>query len=530
MKPPLDQLKHCINIYNEAHAAYQSKDYETALRLLREMQALAGRQSLRSLLLEAYIERERNSLLSELMTLERLIRLFGESDDPLLSDAWSLLGAALSKVGDGALASNAFLQSVEKETDLTKKLVEFSNAIFTLNHVADVSADTMQGLYDRYRALLSDVKPFTRECYGHKVLRIGYISGDFRQHPVAYFVYALLKYHDTTRFTVYCYAVNQTNDVLTEQLQRLPIVWRDVRTKDWAEAARIVRDDEIDILVDLSGHTAGNCLPVLAWQPAPVQICGIGYMNSTGLRNVDYFLSDVHCAPTSDSPYFTEKLLRLPRTHLCYTRPSPFPDILSLPPCRRQGFITFGCFNNYAKITDTMLMLWSQILERVPGTRLLLKHQIFSSKEGRRLAENRLVRLGIDVERVTARGFSDEYLSEYNDVDIALDTAPYTGGLTTCEALYMGVPVITLAGNRHGARFGVSLLNNVGLSDLVAQTPEEYVAIAVELANSPKVINGLRHKLRGMMASSPLMDRLGYVREVEEAYSDIALEKGLITP
>ncbi len=479
-------------------------------------------------MLEAYINRERRNPLSELLTLQRLLGLFGDSSDPLLPDAWSLLGAVLSNTGDGALASDAFLQSSEGEADLAKKLVEYSNAIFSLNHMPDVPPSHWQALYEGYRALLTGIKPFPQENYGHKRLRIGYLSGDFRQHPVAYFVYALLKCYDTDKFQVYCYAVNQDDDVLTGQLRRLPVLWRDIRTKDWAEAARIVHEDEIDILVDLSGHTSGNCLPVLAYQPAPVQMCGIGYMNSTGLLNVDYFLSDVYCAPEEESAFFTEKLLRLPHTHLCYTRPHPFPDVMALPPCQRKGVVTFGCFNNYAKITDAMLELWRQILDRVPDARLLLKHQIFGSDEGRRLADARLRRTGIDIARVVVRGFSDDYLSEYNDMDIALDTSPYTGGLTTCEAMYMGVPVVTLAGNRHGARFGASLLTNVGLDGLVAESPAEYVDISVELASQPGVITELRRRLRQMMANSPLMDQLGYVCEVEEAYRIIAREKGLL--
>ena len=322
--------------------------------------------------------------------------------------------------------------------------------------------------------------------------------------------------------------MNQKDDILTGELRKLAVSWRDIRTKNWEDAARIIRDDEIDILFDLSGHTANNALPVLAYQPAPIQMCGIGYMSSTGLANVDYFLSDIHCAAAETSPFFTEKLLRLPHTHLCYTRPRPFPDILSLPPCRRGRYVTFGCFNNFAKITDAMLALWRQILNRVPGARLLLKHRIFAGKEGRRLVDDRLRRAGIDPGRVAGRDFTDDYLSEYNDIDIALDTAPYNGGLTTCEALYMGVPVVTLAGTSHGSRFGKSLLTNAGLAGLVANTPADYVDIAVELAASPDVIAGLRRRLRPMIAASPLMDRQGYVREVEAAYTQIAKEKGLL--
>ena len=252
-----------------------------------------------------------------------------------------------------------------------------------------------------------------------------------------------------------------------------------------------------------------------------VLYCCIGYMNSTGLTNVDGFLSDVYCAPRVTDPFFTEPLLRLPRTHLCYTRPHAFPDIMDKPPCRRSRYATFGCFNNFAKVTERMLALWQKILDRSPTARLLLKHKIFDSAEGREYADARLRQAGIDRGRVEYRGFSSGYLAEYNDVDVALDTAPYTGGLTTCEALYMGVPVVSLTGNRHGARFGYSILHNIGMSDLAAETPEDYVETAVALAASPETLAGLRRFLRPMMARSPLMDGRGYTRAVENMYDKV---------
>ena len=196
------------------------------------------------------------------------------------------------------------------------------------------------------------------------------------------------------------------------------------------------------------------------------------------------------------------------------------PDVAP-PPCLSRGHITFGCFNNYSKVTDAMLLLWRKILADVPGARLLLKSRLFGSEEGRSLAVERFGRLGLDASRIELRGFSSDYLAEYADMDIALDTAPYTGGLTTCEALYMGVPVVTLKGGTHGARFGASLLQNAGLPELVAEDAAQYVEIAKLLASSPETLRMLREKQRDMLLASPLMNFRQYVQEVEAAYEEV---------
>ena len=189
-----------------------------------------------------------------------------------------------------------------------------------------------------------------------------------------------------------------------------------------------------------------------------------------------------------------------------------------MPPCLRKGYITFGSFNNFAKVKDSVLLLWGQILERVPAARLLLKHSLFDSEEGRQYAMQRLQRLGLPLTRIDMRGFSVDYLEQYHDIDIALDSTPYQGGLTTCEALYMGVPVVTLIGNRHGARFGYSFLANIGLTELAADSPQAYVSIAVQLCQDHQLLVQLREVLRRMMKQSALMDSAQYMRDLEDVY------------
>ncbi len=269
--------------------------------------------------------------------------------------------------------------------------------------------------------------------------------------------------------------------------------------------------------MELGGHTGSYALPVLAYRAARVQISGIGYFNSTGLAGCDGFLSDIYCAPEENSPYFTERLLRLPHTHFCYQPYKEFPEVVP-PPCLKKGYITFGSFNNFAKVNDGMLLLWGEILAKVPDARLLLKHKLLGTEEGLAYTIRRLEKLGLPLERIELRGYSKDYLQEYGDMDIALDTSPYPGGLTTCDALYMGVPVVTLCGNRHGARFGESFLRNLGLGELSAASKEQYAALAAALASDYEFLALLRGRLRRMMQESPLMDSRAYMRDVEDLY------------
>ena len=292
-------------------------------------------------------------------------------------------------------------------------------------------------------------------------------------------------------------------------------IWRDISALSDAHAAQLIRDDEIDILFDLSGHTLGNRLRVADYRPASVQISGIGYMNSTGLDCFDYFLSDIYCG--GDENFFTEKLIRLPRIHICYEPPTKTLEPAAEPPCLKKNFITFGCFNSYAKITDTILVAWKKILDKIPNSRLILKHKIYGTSDGKKFVGERLKRLGFDLARIEMRAHTANHLIEYGDIDIALDTFPYTGGVTTCEALFMGVPVVSLYGNRHGTRFGLSILKNIGLEELATDSIDEYINRAAALAGDKELISILRKNLRGMMIKSALMNSELYLRDIEEA-------------
>lgn len=506
--------------------AYDEARAEIArIRAIQPDHAGAARQ-------EIYIDRAEGKIRTQIVHLRAFVAMLEEriaaGDRPdyhrvFLASAYSLLGAALTLTGESAAAVEAFLTSSRLETTREKKAVEYSNALFASNYLpADLRASYAE-LARGYGALYRDVRPLSVAAdarRGHERIRIGYISPDLRAHPVGTLVRPLLTAYDRTRCAVYCY-MNGAEDALSQEFHAAVDVWRNIRGMDAAEAAALVYGDEIDILVDLAGHTEDNALPVLAHRPAPVQVTGIGYFNTTGLTTVDYMLSDVHVDPigTTD-PAFTEEMIRLPHSHFCYMLPEDLPS-LTPPPMERRGYVTFGSFNNFSKVTDEVLRLWGTLLERVPRSRLLLKSKLFGSAEGREVAAERFARCGIPVERVEMRGFGPNHRAEYADMDIALDTFPYTGGITTCEALAMGVPVVTLRGASHGARFGESLLRNANLTELIADTPATYVQIAATLASAPETLAALRTNLRTILAHAPLTDAPLYVRDVEAAYAEI---------
>ncbi|WP_415944887.1 hypothetical protein [Selenomonas montiformis] len=512
-----------IEAYRNAFGLWQKKQLVGAEQILRSFWQRSGMKSLRGMLLMAYILRDQQKYVSEVRVLEALFERFaGSGEAKLLADAWSILGSALRMLGESELSVEAFKKSVELEPDKEQKLVECSNALFSANAIDGVTAEYMQSLYTLYRRLLADleIEPYPAEDWQHEKIRVGYLSADLRDHAVAQFVRPLFCQYDRNRFRVYGYSLVRRPDGVTAVLQQGCDVWRDVSACSWAEIARQIRADEVDILVDLAGHSAENALPVFAYRPAPVQISGIGYFNSTGMQEMQGFLSDRYCSPEEHSPYFTEKLLRLPQSHFCYQPFSAFPPVGQLP-CLVKGYVTFGCFNNFAKVNDGMLLLWKEILQRVPDSHLLLKHSLLDTEEGLSYTRQRFERLGMPMERIEFRGLSRDYLEQYNDMDIALDTSPYPGGLTTCEALYMGVPVVTLKGNRHGARFGYSFLANLGLQELVAEDAKGYVDIAVKIAGDSELLSLLRANLRRMMQASPLMDSDAYMRAVEDLYQQL---------
>ena len=540
--------------YVLAASLVQLGDYEAARAEIARIRESAPAHP-GAALQEIYIEKAEGRTRTELEHLAALIsyleeRLAEEPPAPLaayyrkfLAESYSLRGSALTLAGSATEGVRAFLAASRMEADEAQAIAEYSNALFALNYVAVEERAPFAGLAEGFDGFFSHVERMThtRVQHAHARLRIGYISPDLRHHAVAFFLLPLLRAFDRERFEVFCYANNSEDAVSRTMAQQSGVHWRNILGLLPEEAARLVAADEIDILCDLSGHTKDNCLAVLARKPAPVQVTGLGYMGPTGLSTIDYLLGDrvLDAAEEAEDAAAercrgavedgasqgareerSERPLSLPHSHFCYLPFVAMPDVAP-PPCLSRGYVTFGCFNNYSKVTDAMLLLWRQLLTDVPGARLLLKSRLFGSEEGRSLAVERFERLGLDASHIELRGFSSDYLTEYADMDIALDTAPYTGGLTTCEALYMGVPVVTLKGGTHGARFGASLLKNAGLAELVAKSEREYAEIAKLLASSPETLQMLREKQRDMLLASPLMNFRQYVQEVEAAYEKV---------
>lgn len=350
-------------------------------------------------------------------------------------------------------------------------------------------------------------------------LRIGYVSADFRDHTVASVLEPILASHDHGQFQVFCYANVVRPDAVTERMRGYADQWRSIVGVPDDEVAAQIQRDAIDILVDLSGHTAGNRLLVFARKPAPVQVHHLGYLNTTGLPAIDYRFSDPHADPPGKTEqFYTEKLVRLPEIAWCYRTPAA-PEVGELP-ARKAGHVTFGCLNNPAKVTPEVIALWSRLLTAVPGSRLLLTGGAVPADRG---VQETFARHGIGADRITLmpRRSKDEYFALYNTIDIGLDPFPYNGGVTTCDALWMGVPVVTLAGTTYASRQGVTLLTNLELKELIAQTPEEYVTIATRLAGDLGKLATLRAGLRERMKRSPVTDAVRFTRHLETAYRDL---------
>ena len=352
-------------------------------------------------------------------------------------------------------------------------------------------------------------------------LRVGYVSPDFRSHSVAYFLEPLLAGHDRGQVEVFAYAQVAKGDAMTERLRSLSDHWRStVGVTDEALAA-MIRADGIDILVDLAGHTAGNRLLTFAKKPAPVQVTWLGYPDTTGLEAMDYRLVDAITDPPGEADGLaSEKLVRLEDGFLCYSAPADAPDVVP-PPSPVSGVVTFGSFNNPAKLSDEAVATWAALLARLPTSRLMLKGKPFADAGARARLEARFAAHGIAADRLSLRAVIPEtshHLGAYGLVDIGLDPFPYNGATTTCEALWMGVPVVTLVGDRHAARVGASLLTHVGLEELIASDAAEYVEIAAALAQDPARLAALRQSLRPRLQASPLTDAPAFTRKVQAAF------------
>jgi predicted O-linked N-acetylglucosamine transferase (SPINDLY family) len=350
---------------------------------------------------------------------------------------------------------------------------------------------------------------------------VGLVSGDLRAHPVGYFlegVMAALASGAAGRLEFFAYPSHFCADVLTERIKACCHGWHSAVGLSDERLARRIRDDGIDILIDLAGHTAHNRLPMFAWKPAPVQVSWLGYFATTGVAAMDYLIADPWTLPEAENGNFTETVWRLPETRLCFTPPDIDIEIAPLAALGR-GHITFGCFNNLTKVNQAVVALWARVVEAVPDSRLFLKASQLQEPSMRESMAERFSALGVAEERLILEGASSraEYLAAYRHVDIALDPFPFVGGTTSAESLWMGVPVLTLAGEHLVSRQGVGLLANAGLSEWVASDPDDYVARAVAHSADLQCLASLHDDLRPRILASPVFDAPRFAGYLEAA-------------
>ncbi|SDH35282.1 tetratricopeptide repeat protein [Roseospirillum parvum] len=404
-----------------------------------------------------------------------------------------------------------------------------SNALYSWQYRADASAATVAAVHGAAAPVFESgrpdpARPHLNSPDPERRLRVGYFSADFRAHAVAFFLQGVLAGHRAEQVEVFAYSATVKPDAITARLKADCDHWREVTGLGPRALADLAVADGLDIAVDLAGHTAGNLLPALALRPAPLVLSWIGYPGTTGLQAVDYRLSDARADPPDDPWPGSEKVLRLPDCFHLYTPEADLPPVAPAP-CRTRRAVTFCSFNNLAKVTDQVIAAWGRILAALPEARLLIKCKQFKDPELVAATVDRLVAAGAgagQVEPVTYAANLDAHLAIYGFADLGLDTFPYNGTTTTCEAMWMGVPVLSLAGDRHAGRVGASLLEAVGLADhLLADDVDDYVARAIALGRDLERLAGWRDTLRQRFAASPLCDRARFVEHLEAAYRHI---------
>ncbi|MBV8825586.1 MAG: tetratricopeptide repeat protein, partial [Hyphomicrobiales bacterium] len=401
-----------------------------------------------------------------------------------------------------------------------------SNLLYTLNYHETVSPEELHaehvawGSSEALRFPIAGSR-FANSADPARRLRIGYVSADFRHHSVAFFFAPLIAAHDRSAVEVFLYFNDARADAMTARIKAHADHWVPIHYLTDEQAAARIREDAIDVLVDLSGHTSHNRLTLFARKPAPLAVSWLGYPNTTGLPAIDFRFTDAVVDPPGEADRLhTERLVRLAPGFLCYAAPDDAGPVAPLP-ALAASHVTFGSFNNVAKLSPSTIALWARLLREVPDARLLLKASQFKDRGTRGRIAAAFASAGIDADRLTVlppNAATAEHLAAYGQVDIALDPLPYNGTATTCEALWMGVPVVTLRGVRHAARVGASILTEVGLEHLIAPTPDEYIAIAAGLARDRDALSALRASLRERMRASPLCDGAGFARVVEDAY------------
>ncbi|HEX5801875.1 MAG TPA: tetratricopeptide repeat protein, partial [Azospira sp.] len=439
---------------------------------------------------------------------------------PGMAEARNNLGLIQTVEGRYEEAAASFREALAAKPDY---LETFSNLLFAYNYSTRNSPDFCLAEAQRYGALAARLAgaPYSdwRCSEAPSPLRVGFVSGDLRDHSVGYFLEAMLGALAEEGIELIAYPTQPAESALTARIKPVFARWTPLYGLDDAAAAARIRDDGVHVLLDLSGHTAHNRLPVFARKPAPVQASWLGYCATTGLVEMDWYLADAWTLPEAQERYFTERIRRLPGNYVCFSPPADDVATNALP-ALAKGYVTFGSFNNLSKMTDDVVATWSRVLAAVPGSRLLLKSRQLADAAVADRVRARYAAHGIDGERLQLAGPVVErggHLAAYRQVDIGLDPFPYNGVTTTMEALWMGVPVLSVAGERFLARQGLGLLSQAGLADWVAGDGEALVGLAVAKAGELAALAELRATLRGRLQAGPLLDRRGFAAHFADA-------------
>jgi protein O-GlcNAc transferase len=445
--------------------------------------------------------------------------------DPEFAEAYNSLGDALQDQGKLEEAEKCYRHALK----IIPSPTYYDNLLFLMNYDPRYNAQAVLAEHKKFADLFEEPLRSSRVVPGNdrtisRRLKIGYVSPDFRKHSVAYFIEPVLAAHIRQQFEIFCYSDVPREDEVTMRIRANTDHWQSITGISDEKVAAIMREDGIDILIDLAGHSAHNRLLVFARKPAPVQASWIGYPNTTGLSSMDYRFVDGYTDPPGlTDPFYTEELIRLPGSFLCYQADTDSPIVEELPAIK-SGHITFGSFNYFTKVSPDIVALWTAIMNAIPDSRLVMKSRNFSDRTTCKYAMSLFAKNDIAPERIELLPIKPsfaEHLGIYNRIDIALDTFPYNGTTTTFEALWMGVPVVTLSGNTHESRVGMSILSNIGLTDFIAHTDEEYIEIAVTTAKNTSFLKILRESLRERMTYSTLCDKNKFTKNLEHTYRQI---------
>jgi predicted O-linked N-acetylglucosamine transferase (SPINDLY family) len=429
------------------------------------------------------------------------------------------MGVILGDLGDSAGALASYRRALELSPDDTNAQ---SGLLFLLNYSPLHSSDLRLREALHFGRMVGGMATSAYDSWHCATtpdrLRIGFVSGDLREHSVGYFLENVLSQLDPSQLDLVAFPTNSQSDALTQRIHPYFSHWIPLTGLPDAVAAERIHEMGVHILIDLSGHTTHNRLPMFALRPAPVQATWLGYFATTGVEAMDFLIADPWSLPPDQEAFFTEKIWRLPSTRMCFTPPNA-PIAVNALPMQNNGAVTFGCFNNLNKINSTVVALWSRILKQVPNSRLLLKARQFQDPQVAKNFSDQFVGHGVEISRVTLEGPSDRkrYLETYHRVDIGLDPFPFPGGTTTVESLWMGVPVLTLAGSDFLSRQGVGLMTAAGLANWIASDADDYVAKAVSHAANAVALSRLRQGLRSQVLASALFDAKAFARDFEAA-------------